>query len=83
MIKLCEVLTFNKYTHTVVAKYDNIQIQFITDREIVGSCAYIKKVGVDFIIVDASEYKKSLIKKVKAESKTAISDKAVCDSGLN
>lgn len=83
MIKLCEVLTFNKYTHTVVAKYDNIQIQFITDREIVGSCAYIKKVGVDFFIVDASEYKKSLMKKVKAESKTAISDNTFRDSGLN
>ena len=69
MIKLCEVLAFNKTTHIVVAKYDGIQIQFVTDKDSLGSTVYIKKNASKYEIVEKSEYEKSL-KATKKKDKT-------------
>ena len=77
MIKLCEVLSFNKITHIVVVKYDEIQIQFVTDKDTLGSTAYIKKNDTNYEIVDKTEYEKSLKtqKKSKKIMKEEISAK--------
>ena len=66
MIKLCQVLFFNSLTHIVVAKYGDVQIQFITDRNAVGPSAYIKKDNAGYEIVEKQEYDK-LVKAKKKE----------------
>lgn len=86
MIKLCEVLAFNKTTHIVIAKYDGTQIQFITDKDSLGSTAYIKKDVSNYEIVEKSEYEKSLKatkKKEKTEKEIVSEDKTSDDSELN
>ena len=60
MIKLCKVLNFNKITHIVVAKYDNVQIQFVTNKNISSDTAYIKKTSSGYEIVSKEEYEKFL-----------------------
>ncbi len=60
MIKLCEILNFNKITQVAVAKYGNTQIQFVTDKDILSSSAYIKKTLSGYEIVSKEEYLKSL-----------------------
>lgn len=77
MIKLCEVLAFNKTTHIVIAKYDGTQIQFVTNKDSLGSTAYIKKDASNYEIVEKSEYEKSLKptkKKDKTENKEVSSE---------
>lgn len=66
MIKLCEILTFNKSTHVVVAKFNGVQIQFLTGKDTVGRTAYIKKNSMSYEIVNESEYDS-----FKQKSKTA------------
>lgn len=87
MIKLCEVLAFNKTTHIIVAKYDETQIQFVTDKISLGSTVYIKKNISSYEIVDKSEYEKSLKatkKKDKTEKEIVSDDENIMDdSGLN
>ena len=73
MIKLCKILNFNKITGVVVAKYDNIQIQFVTDKDILSSTIYVKKTASGYEIVSKDEYLKSL-KIPKKNNKTDFAD---------
>lgn len=52
MIKLCKVLNFNKVTRVIVTIFNEIQIQFVTDRKDIGSYAYIKKDNDGYQVVD-------------------------------
>lgn len=79
MIKLCEVLAFNKTTHIVVAKYDGIQIQFVTDKDSLGYTVYIKKNASKYEIVEKSEYEKSL----KATKKKDKTEKYIVSEGID
>ncbi len=60
MIKLCEILNFNKITQVAVAKYGNTQIQFVADKNVLSSAVYIKKTLSGYEIVSKEEYLKSL-----------------------
>lgn len=67
MIKLCNVINFNSKTHVVLAMFEDKQIQFVTDRDIVSGSVYIEKVKDSFEIVDKNENIQSL----KGEKKNA------------
>lgn len=67
MIKLCNVINFNSKTHVVLAMFEDIQIQFVTDRDIVSGSVYIEKVKDSFEIVDKNGNTQSL----KGEKKNA------------
>lgn len=62
MIKLCNILSYNKSTKTVVATYGNAQIQFIANtNHILGTTAYIDKADDGtYQIVSEADYKKAL-----------------------
>lgn len=68
MIKLCKVLKFNKLSHIVVVLFDDIQVQFVTDKDIVGDAAYVKKDGNNYTICDESDYKK-IIRNTKKQKR--------------
>lgn len=73
MIKLCKVLNFNKVTRVIVTIFNEIQIQFVTDRKDIGSYAYIKKDNDGYKIVDKSDYYDS-IKVQKKQRKIIIKE---------
>lgn len=72
MIKLCKVLKFNKLSHIVVVLFDDIQVQFVTDKDIIGDVAYVKKDGNNYTVCDESEYKKSMNTSKKQKKDTGI-----------
>lgn len=48
----CRILDFNKSTHTVIAIYNNEQIQFVTRKNDVGEMEYIRKSESGYEIIE-------------------------------
>jgi len=60
MIKLCNVVSYNKNTHIILALFDGKQIQFATDKNDVSGSIYVEKTKDGFKVVDEDQYSKSL-----------------------
>lgn len=60
MIKLCNIINFNNKTRVVIAMFEDRQIQFVSDKDIVSGSMFIEKTEDGFNIVDKSDYLKSL-----------------------
>lgn len=69
MIKLCKVINYNNNTRIVIAMYEDKQIQFVTDKNIISGSAYIEKTKDGFRIVDKNDYLKSIKSEKKAIKK--------------